>query len=72
MDYSCGAGGATVEAIIYKTHMPLAYVPVYGSGLPPTGMTLAQRARNVAAFGALKAAITFVSLPMVKAMRYAF
>ena len=56
---------------MYKTHMPLAYVPVYGSGMPPTGMTLAQWAGNVAAFGALKAAVVFVSLPMVNAMRYA-
>ena len=48
--------------------MPLAYVPVYGSGLPPTGMTLAQRAENSVTFGAIKAINIFVTAPMVKAM----
>lgn len=38
MDYTSGAGGATVEATVYRIGMPsLAYVPVYSSQLPPTG-----------------------------------
>lgn len=71
VDYSSGAGGAALEATVYNMRMPLAYVPSYGSGLPPTGMTLPQRAGNAAAFGALKAINAFISAPMVYAMRCA-
>ena len=68
MDYSTGAGGASVESSLYGTHMPLGYVPAFGSGLPPTGMTLGQRAANAATFNAAKVIQIFVSAPKLQAM----
>ena len=39
IDYTSGAGGVAVEATIYKMDVPsLAYIPMYSSALPPTGM----------------------------------
>lgn len=37
VDYTTGAGGAISDATMYKLRVPLAYVPMFTSGLPPTG-----------------------------------